>query len=205
MFLHYARATQILYRLSLSDDPAWDRASIRHTVDLIGALVLGEERFASVARAVGLESDGPDGGDMFTKGANALRATIPIWRASLEHVGAIPPSSSSNTTAATNAITTGVGGAGVNNGVGGGGGGDGISGGGGGGASNAVVATSTEEENMVGPPAVDAAMGDAGAAVGDLNTAELPSSIDVMQDFMWSDFADDPWISDFFTWESPLR
>ncbi|KAK7755170.1 hypothetical protein SLS62_002985 [Diatrype stigma] len=198
MFLHYARATQILYRLSLSDDPAWDRASIRHTVDLIGVLVLGEERFASVARAVGLESDGPDGGDMFTKGAQALRATIPIWRASLEHVGAIPPSS--NTAAATNAITASAGAVG---------GGDTMSGG----ASNTVATATSTTEDMVGPSAVDVTMGDAGvggvgsgAVVGDLNSAaELPSSLDVMQDFMWADFTEDPWISDFFTWQSPMR
>lgn len=185
MFLHYARATQILYRLSLTDDPAWDRAAIRHTVDLIAALAEGEARFAAVAQAAGLESDGPDGGDMYTKGASALRATIPIWRASLEHVGAIPPST-----------TASAGASGIINDSGAGSGDNSASGTGG---SNTRAATTDIE----GPS--DTAMGHVGVgAIGDMNSIELPSA-DMMQDFMMMDFADDPWITDFFTWESPLR
>lgn len=197
MFLHYARATQILYRLSLTDDPAWDRAAIRHTVDLVGALAEGEARFAAVARAAGLESDGPDGGDMYTKGANALRATIPIWRASLEHVGAIPPStttaSAGGASGASGIVNNGINGDNSSSGVGGG-----VGGGGGGGVHSRAATTDIE-----GP--VDATMGDAGVGViADMNSVELPSA-DIMQDFMMMDFVDDPWITDFFTWESPMR
>ena len=64
----------MLYRLSLTEDPVWDRAAIRHVVDLLAVLEAAVARFGAVARDAGLASDGPDGGDLFTKGAGALSA-----------------------------------------------------------------------------------------------------------------------------------
>lgn len=69
------------------EDPAWDRATVHNTVDLLQVLERGAERLASVPAAVGLKSLG---GDMFTKSSVTLRTSIPIWRRALEHAGAIP-------------------------------------------------------------------------------------------------------------------
>ncbi|RYP48093.1 hypothetical protein DL768_005946 [Monosporascus sp. mg162] len=155
MFLFFSRLTQFLYRLSLTDDPAWDRAAVCHAVDLIAALETGAARFAGVARAAGFEGDGSDGGDMFTRAAHALQVTIPNWRAKLEQAGAIP------VTAPAPGDNAGVAGA-----------------------------------------------GETGLAAGDTTTVHesefVPSSsVDQMQ--MMMDFADDPWIAEFFPplWDSP--
>ncbi|RYP22616.1 hypothetical protein DL767_009012 [Monosporascus sp. MG133] len=159
MFLFFSRLTQILYRLSVTEDPAWDRAAVRHSVDLIATLETGAARFAGVARAAGFEGDGSDGGDTFTRAAHALQATIPNWRAKLEQAGAIPVTAPA---------------AGDNAGI--------------------------------------AGAGETGLAAGDTTTVHesefvSSSSVDQMQEFMPMDFADDPWITEFFAplWDSPWR
>ncbi|RYP07563.1 hypothetical protein DL764_002418 [Monosporascus ibericus] len=150
MHIFFSRLTQVLYRLSLTDDPAWDRAAVRHTVDLIATLETSAARFAGVARAAGFEGEGPGGADTFTRAAHALQATIPNWRAKLEQAGAIP-------------VTTPAAG------------------------DNAGIADA----------------GETGVAAGDATTvheSEFGSSLSVaqMQEFMMMDFADDPWITEFF-------
>lgn len=89
LHLHFCRSTHIFYRLSLTDDRAWDRATVSRTIDLLGALDRGAAMYEAVPIAAGLETDGSD---IFTKGGNALRAAIPIWRRVLEESGAIPRS-----------------------------------------------------------------------------------------------------------------
>ncbi len=201
MFLHYSRSTQILYRLSLTDDPAWDRAAVRQSVDLLATLEEAAARFAGVVRAASLSSDGPDGGDMYTKGAAALRATIPIWRSSLEHVGAIPPGSSSCSSSSSSSSTAASTAAAENDSnaaaaaaaaaatatataVDGGGGGGGC----GGGSSGNDEAASANVESGAYADMVEVVNG------GEFQL----NSLDLLQDF--PDFADDPWITDFFTW-----
>ncbi|RYP22129.1 hypothetical protein DL765_001888 [Monosporascus sp. GIB2] len=159
MCLFFSRLTQILYRLSLTDDPTWDRAAVRHAVDLIATLEKGAARFASVARAAGFEGDGSDGGDIFTRVAHALQITIPNWRAKLEQAGAIPA------TAPTADGKAGIAGAGE--------------------TDLAAGATTTAHESQLGSS----------------------SSVDRLEEFMMMDFADDPWITEFFTplWGSPWR
>ncbi|RYP72360.1 hypothetical protein DL769_004469 [Monosporascus sp. CRB-8-3] len=158
MYLSFSRLTQILYHLSLTDDPAWDRTAVRHAVDLIATLETGASRFAGVARAAGFEGDGSDGCDYFTRAAHALQATIPNWRAKLEQAGAIP------VTAPAPGDNAGIAGA-----------------------------------------------GETGLAAGDTTAVHesefgWSSSVDQMQELMMN-FADDPWITEFFTplWESPRR
>ncbi|RYP60922.1 hypothetical protein DL771_010331 [Monosporascus sp. 5C6A] len=158
MYLFFSRLTQILYRLSLMDDPAWDRAAVHHAVDLIATLETAAARFAGVAPAAGFEGDGSDGDDGFTRAAHALQATIPSWRAKLEQAGAIP------VTAPAAGDKPGIAGAGE--------------------TSLAAGETTTVHESEFGS-----------------------SSVDQMQEFMMMDFADDPWITEFFTplWDSPRR
>ncbi|KAI1080844.1 hypothetical protein F5B20DRAFT_539175 [Whalleya microplaca] len=91
LVLHFGRSTQVLYRLLLADDPDWDRAIVRDTVDLLDIMERGAASYEQVAELYGIESDGPGEGeeclDFYTKCANALRATIPIWGATLDQLG----------------------------------------------------------------------------------------------------------------------
>jgi len=87
MHLHFSRSTHILYRLCLLDDPACDRVAVLRTVDLLGAVEQCAAMYAAVPVAVGLETSGDD---MFTRTAEVLRATVPMWRRALEDSGAIP-------------------------------------------------------------------------------------------------------------------
>lgn len=88
MHLHFSYCTHILYRLYLIDDPAFDRSHITRTVDLLGSIERLERRYADVPRAVGMETDGTD---IFTRGAEVLRATVPMWRKTLEETGVMAP------------------------------------------------------------------------------------------------------------------
>lgn len=100
--IEFAYCTQALYRLSLLDDPGWDRAATRQTADIIYYLEETAklfDRMHNVART-GLET--PDEDDIFSKAAWSLRTTIPSWASTLEQVGAVTatPSNAATTTAA---------------------------------------------------------------------------------------------------------
>lgn len=82
----FARCTLILYRLSLTDDPAWDRAAIGSSVDLLAAVERAADLYAAVPGATGLETDGSD---MYSRTCGALRGTLPIWRKALEEAGVV--------------------------------------------------------------------------------------------------------------------
>ena len=86
LHLHFSRCTHILYRLSLMDDPAWDRGAIARTVDLLGVLERCAALYEAVPAAVGL---GIDGNDIYTRAGEVLRASVPMWRKALEESGAI--------------------------------------------------------------------------------------------------------------------
>ncbi|KAK2612662.1 hypothetical protein QQS21_001279 [Conoideocrella luteorostrata] len=88
LHLHFSRSTHILYRLSLMDDPAWDRGAISNTIDLLGSLDQCASLYESVPAVMGLDTDGSD---IYTKASGILKATIPMWRRALEEAGAIPP------------------------------------------------------------------------------------------------------------------
>ncbi|KAI5462859.1 hypothetical protein BGZ63DRAFT_379866 [Mariannaea sp. PMI_226] len=77
VMLHFGINTHFLYRLSIIEDPAWDRAAVRKALDLIQILERGAERVGSVPQAVGLQTNG---GDFFTSSAATLRNAIPMWR-----------------------------------------------------------------------------------------------------------------------------
>ena len=183
----------MLYRLSLTDDPAWDRATIRQTVDLIAVLEKVAGRFAAVAHNAGLKSDGPDGGDMFTKGANALYATIPAWKASLEQCGAIPASETSAPTS-----TAGTGTANASTPANANSGGDN----GAGSAAAAAIASTGNGVNSVGVAGNE--IGDTSTNVYDIQTGFADTgTFDYMQEYLMMDFVDDTWPTNMLTWQSP--
>lgn len=75
--IHFARATHILYRLSITEDPCWDRHVARNAIDLLAVMEKAADIFSNVARERGIEMDD---GNLFVKGATALRVAIPMWR-----------------------------------------------------------------------------------------------------------------------------
>ncbi|KPM41743.1 hypothetical protein AK830_g4856 [Neonectria ditissima] len=85
LLLHFGRWTHVLYRLAMREDPAWDRTTVRTTIDLIQTLERGAERMDSVPKAVCLRGDGSN---FFTNSAMTLRGAIPIWKRALEGVDA---------------------------------------------------------------------------------------------------------------------
>ncbi|KAI1215166.1 uncharacterized protein F4807DRAFT_23873 [Annulohypoxylon truncatum] len=86
--LHFGRATQTVYRLMVVDDPEWDRAIVKNSIDLMSVMDRAATRFLQVPQICGIDTaDDPDNLDYYTKAANALRATIPSWTATLEQLG----------------------------------------------------------------------------------------------------------------------
>ncbi|KAI1342276.1 hypothetical protein F5Y15DRAFT_336486 [Xylariaceae sp. FL0016] len=87
--LHFFRSTQVLYRLTLTEDADWDHGIVQENFDLLGAIEQAAKRYAQVAGIYGLQTERDGAGnevtDFFTKCANALRATVPVWRAALGH------------------------------------------------------------------------------------------------------------------------
>ncbi|KAK9769016.1 putative Heterokaryon incompatibility protein-domain-containing protein [Seiridium cardinale] len=100
IMIEYAHSSQVIYRLSLLDDPGWDRSMARQTADIIYYL----EKVASnmdQAHDVGDYSiNGTD--SLFKKAAASLRMTIPTWTANLEQVGAFTAAQISNSASRAN-------------------------------------------------------------------------------------------------------
>lgn len=84
--LNFARCTHVLYRLSLTDDPAWDRKAIYSTIDLLDTMRRAADKMLLVPSALGFDDAGDD---MFTRSSANLKATIPIWGRAMSQAGAI--------------------------------------------------------------------------------------------------------------------
>ncbi|KAH8196146.1 hypothetical protein TruAng_009681 [Truncatella angustata] len=104
LLIEYAHSSQVLYRLSLLDDPGWDRSMVRQTADIIYYL---EQTAVKMDQAHEMGNFGVNGSDgsLFTKAAFALRMTIPSWTANLEAIGAV---TAAQTEAQTISSTIGV-------------------------------------------------------------------------------------------------
>ncbi|KAH8175191.1 Zn2/Cys6 DNA-binding protein [Sarocladium implicatum] len=85
--LHFSHCIHILYRLSLMDDPGWDRSAVSTSVDLLGMLERCAAMYAAMPASMGLETDGTD---VYSQAAEVFRSTIPVWRRAMEAAGAIP-------------------------------------------------------------------------------------------------------------------
>ncbi|VUC24953.1 unnamed protein product [Clonostachys rosea] len=73
---YFARCTQILYRLSLMDDPSWDKKMVRKATDLLSVMETTAQRFLTTAETKRLDVDSLS---WFTKAASALRHAVSIW------------------------------------------------------------------------------------------------------------------------------
>ncbi|KAH7032763.1 uncharacterized protein B0I36DRAFT_100348 [Microdochium trichocladiopsis] len=76
----YTRVLHILYRLSCTEDPSWDRSMIRETIDVIKELEAGADLFAAIPAALGLELVE---NDTFSRTAPMLRACSLLWQRNL--------------------------------------------------------------------------------------------------------------------------
>ncbi|KAJ5822783.1 hypothetical protein N7447_005123 [Penicillium robsamsonii] len=87
LHLHFGRCTHILYRLSLMEDPSWNRGDIPHIIDVLRSIERCASLYASVPMAIGMDTDGSD---MYTQSGEILRATEALWRRKFEEAGLIP-------------------------------------------------------------------------------------------------------------------
>ncbi|KAI1329048.1 hypothetical protein F5Y16DRAFT_367268 [Xylariaceae sp. FL0255] len=91
VFLYFFRASQILYRLILTEEPGWDRNAVLESVDLVGAIEKLASRFAHVSDFYGykmeVDVDGKEKPDFYMKCAKTMRATAPMWRTGFVQAG----------------------------------------------------------------------------------------------------------------------
>lgn len=80
--LSFSHATQVLYKLSVLDYPGWDLSIVRATADVLWYFEQSERELEKADEEVRLE--GGEQNSIFIKAAEALRSTIPIWKAGLD-------------------------------------------------------------------------------------------------------------------------
>jgi hypothetical protein len=69
------------------EDSSWNRSDILQIIDVLKSIDQCASLYGSVPTAVGMDTDGSD---MYTKAAEILRDTMPLWRRAFEEAGVIP-------------------------------------------------------------------------------------------------------------------
>jgi len=81
--LQFSHGIQVMHRLSCLQNPGWDRALIRSTIDVLDyleqAAVKMEQAYVDWRMGRAEEET-----SVFCKGAQIMRSAVPIWAASLE-------------------------------------------------------------------------------------------------------------------------
>ncbi|KAM0811493.1 hypothetical protein AB5N19_11849 [Seiridium cardinale] len=99
LMCHFSHAVQTLYRLTVLDEPDWDRAAVRREADIVVILEHLADKMSKVATAAGLTGDTTTPyGDMFTRGAGTLRATAAIWGSTLPPLEDAPAAANATST-----------------------------------------------------------------------------------------------------------
>jgi len=80
-----------LYRLSVIDEPDWDRVLVRDTVDLMDVMDRLIQRFARVSADASLISDRPDGQDPYAAVIKSIRTIKVAWEATVRQAGSMVP------------------------------------------------------------------------------------------------------------------
>lgn len=81
--VQYSHAAQVLYRLSILEDPAWDRGAVRQTADVLDYLARAVARIEVACKEL---IPGSTQRILFTRGLESLSFAIPIWKAAIEGV-----------------------------------------------------------------------------------------------------------------------
>lgn len=83
VILQFSHGIQVMHRLSCLQNPGWDRALIRSTIDVLDYL---EQVAVRMEQAYENWKIGDAGNEtsVFCKGAQIMRSAVPIWAASLE-------------------------------------------------------------------------------------------------------------------------
>ncbi|TDZ38782.1 Transcriptional regulator WAR1 [Colletotrichum spinosum] len=100
VFAQLSHCTIALYRLSILDDPVWDRQSVRSTIDLIATMEEVANRFTRVIIEAGLSIDIEEG-NAFAKAVKTMRGLKSTWESALG-----PFNPAATTTAVTTTTTT---------------------------------------------------------------------------------------------------
>lgn len=79
----FGQSVQFLYRLSVLDDPGWDRDLARQTVDTVKCLQRGSEWLEIASEHARMAGNGP-AQKLFTRAASGLKSSIPVWKTALE-------------------------------------------------------------------------------------------------------------------------
>ncbi|KAK6832954.1 hypothetical protein PG987_007648 [Apiospora arundinis] len=85
VLFHFACTMKVLYRLLLLEDPGWDRVDARKECDIIYHLEQAASKFEQAHLAAEIDNEDSEG-DLFKRGAIALRLTVPTWRAALDQL-----------------------------------------------------------------------------------------------------------------------
>lgn len=87
VMMHCLHGVQSLHRLTILDDPAWDRAAVRRTADVIFYLDQIVQLLDRIHEHIAPEVD--EGYEsVWSKGADKLRRAIPNWVSAIEKEGA---------------------------------------------------------------------------------------------------------------------
>lgn len=82
IYVGMSQVQAILYKLTTSEDPAWDKQLLRSTANLLVLLDRTSEKLGEVGRMCSLRSD--DGDDnIFAKGARIQRSVMSMWEPAL--------------------------------------------------------------------------------------------------------------------------
>ncbi|KAI8624366.1 hypothetical protein F5Y19DRAFT_454841 [Xylariaceae sp. FL1651] len=85
ILLSFFRASQILYRLMVMDEPDWDRSAVTNGLDLLGSIELIASRYAELPKLYGYQAEtdaeGNEVANFYTKCSKTFSLTVPMWRA----------------------------------------------------------------------------------------------------------------------------
>lgn len=103
VFIQLSQTQVALYRLTTTDDPAWDKGVLRDTADLLVILDRTIERLEAVDTAYPMKTTDEDG-TIFTKAMKIIKNIKASWEPALaQHLGGLPTPTDSATAAAAGA------------------------------------------------------------------------------------------------------
>jgi hypothetical protein len=101
ILLNFFRASQILYRLRLLDDPSWDRSIVSDSIDLLGGIDVVAKRYAQLPDLYGFltetDSQGNEVTNFYVKCSKTFSTTLPMWRAHFAQAEASKTGGGANT------------------------------------------------------------------------------------------------------------